>query len=187
MRGRLKIRHLGLGALVMIGAAVAVWWFFLRGGTAAATPSRFAVRAARRAYDGAPPVIPHRPFGGACTTCHAERARELPGEGVAPPNPHLHTAGMSAASRCQQCHVFKDSDDQHVASTFTGLRQVPRHGDRLYPHAPPVIPHATFMRESCLSCHDGPAARAEIRCTHPERTRCVQCHAARELPPFSRK
>ncbi len=46
------------------------------------------------------------------------------------------------------------------------------------PHylAPPVIPHQLLMRENCAACHTGPAAREEIRCTHPERVRCAQCH-----------
>jgi cytochrome c-type protein NapB len=32
------------------------------------------------------------------------------------------------------------------------------------------------MRENCTACHDGPAAREEIRTPHPERVRCRQCH-----------
>ena len=32
------------------------------------------------------------------------------------------------------------------------------------------------MRENCAACHDGPGAREEIRTSHPERTRCRQCH-----------
>jgi cytochrome c-type protein NapB len=32
------------------------------------------------------------------------------------------------------------------------------------------------MRENCAACHAGPAAREEIRTSHPERTRCRQCH-----------
>jgi hypothetical protein len=32
------------------------------------------------------------------------------------------------------------------------------------------------MRENCAACHTGPAAREEIRTTHPERIRCRQCH-----------
>ena len=32
------------------------------------------------------------------------------------------------------------------------------------------------MRENCLACHTGPAVRQEIATTHPERSRCRQCH-----------
>lgn len=134
-------------------------------------------RSERRAFDGAPPVIPHQPLGGSCTTCHAASAREVPGVGLAPPNPHLKTLGLSEASRCRQCHVFKTSAEVFSGNDFEGLAQNLRHGDRLYPHAPPVIPHQVFMREDCAACHAGEAARPEVKCSHAERTNCLQCHA----------
>lgn len=135
------------------------------------------VRADRRAYHGAPPVIPHPPLAASCTTCHGTTARDLPGLGVAPANPHQKTPGLSAAARCQQCHVFQTSSTQLVANAFQGLSTQLRRGDRLYPTAPPVMPHPLFMREACASCHTGPGIRPEIRCSHPERLNCIQCHA----------
>ena len=33
-----------------------------------------------------------------------------------------------------------------------------------------------IVRANCVACHSGPAAREEIRTTHPERVRCNQCH-----------
>lgn len=141
-----------------------------------ARKSEAAVRAARRAYDGAPPVIGHPPFGMDCITCHTAAGMSVPGAGFAPPMPHEHTAGLSAVSRCQQCHVFKNTDDLFAESTFDGLTQDLRPGKRLYDGAPPVLPHDVFLRENCQACHAGPAAREEIRCTHPERTHCGQCH-----------
>jgi cytochrome c-type protein NapB len=140
-------------------------------------PASTRTRALRRAYDGAPPVIPHVPFGPDCTFCHTAEGKDLSEMGFAPANPHLHTAGMSASSRCRQCHVFARTDRVLVASNFRGLPQVVRRGERAYPDAPPTIPHPVFMRESCNACHAGPAVRPEIRCTHPERMRCLQCHA----------
>jgi len=133
-------------------------------------------RAARRAYDGAPPVMPHQLFGAACGSCHTREGMAVDGVGFAPASPHAATAGMSAMSRCQQCHVLERSDTIWRESTFTGLRQDLRHGPRLHPLAPPVMPHDVFMRENCMACHTGPAAREEIRTSHPERTRCQQCH-----------
>jgi cytochrome c-type protein NapB len=65
---------------------------------------------------------------------------------------------------------------QFVETTFKGYAPSSVHGDRLYPGAPPVVPHWAFMRENCLACHAGPAARPEIRCTHADRTNCRQCH-----------
>jgi cytochrome c-type protein NapB len=173
-------RNLWIALAGVLVACVTGWaarHFFHRRGGEAVGSNRFQVRASRRAYDGAPPVIPHPPLGGACTTCHTTEARILPGVGIAPPNPHLHTEGMSASSRCQQCHVFTKSDGLFVETTFEGLAQLPRRGERMYPHAPPVIPHHDFMREDCNACHSGTAARKESQCSHPERARCLQCHA----------
>lgn len=148
------------------------------------------VRAERRLYDGAPPVIPHEPFGAQCTSCHGERGISVPGVGFSPPSPHGDTAGMGALAgvdqdgltvpgnviRCQQCHLFQRAEEPWVENEFVGLRQDLRRGERLYPLAPPVIPHKVFMRENCHACHAGPAAREEIRTDHPERPRCRQCH-----------
>lgn len=138
-----------------------------------------ATREDRRLFDGAPPVIPHADFGPRCTACHTERGMEVPDVGYAVPMPHDRTLGMSPKSRCTQCHAFKTSDDVFVATVFEPLRQAHRRRERLNALAPPTIPHPLLMRESCLACHDGPAAREEIRCSHPERTRCTQCHVPR--------
>ena len=137
--------------------------------------SSAAVRALRRAYDGAPPVIPHDPFGLSCITCHNERGMAVEGTGFAPPSPHGELTGGSL-SRCQQCHVFATTEGVFVESGFTGLKQDLSPGERPHYLAPPVIPHQLLMRENCAACHTSPAAREEIRCTHPERVRCAQCH-----------
>ena len=134
------------------------------------------VRASRRLYDGAPPVVPHENFGMTCVSCHNEQGMEVPDVGFAPPTPHEATDGMSAVSRCRQCHVFQQMVPAFVVNNFVGLEQDLRHGPRLNPLAPPTIPHKTFMRENCTACHSGTAAREEIRTPHPERQRCRQCH-----------
>jgi len=132
-----------------------------------------AERADGRAYDGAPPVIPHI-ASGACATCHDADGSEIAGVGVAPASPHGRADG--AFTRCRQCHVRPVTDTSFVASRFNGLPQGPWPGGRATPGAPPTIPHALQMRENCLTCHAGPASRVEIRTTHPERVRCRQCH-----------
>ncbi|MDX1388795.1 MAG: hypothetical protein R3344_06370 [Acidobacteriota bacterium] len=134
------------------------------------------VRAKRRAFDGAPPVIAHEDFGIGCGDCHDLQGMEVDGVGYAPPSPHAETTGLSDISRCRQCHVFSVTDEVFASNTFIGLEQDLRHGRRLNPVAPPTIPHKVFMRENCVACHSGPAAREEIRTSHPERTRCRQCH-----------
>jgi cytochrome c-type protein NapB len=133
-------------------------------------------RAAGRAYDGAPPTIPHDVQIGACTSCHDEDGSAIAGVGVAPASPHGAAAATGALRRCRQCHVPEQSRDVFVASVFTGLPQGPWRGARATPGAPPSIPHTLQLRENCLSCHAGPAARTEIRTSHPERRRCRQCH-----------
>lgn len=145
-------------------------------GREGATKTAASVRALRRAYDGAPPVIPHDPVGAACIQCHDEDGLAVPDLGFAPPCPHEATRGLSALSNCRQCHVYQATEAVFVANQFRGVPQDLRRGKRLNEFAPPVMPHPVFMRENCHACHDGPAAREEIRCPHPERTNCRQCH-----------
>lgn len=133
-------------------------------------------RAERRLFPGAPPVIPHPPLSGKCVTCHTPTGSARPPLGFAPANPHTKTPGMSDESRCKQCHVFQTTQEEFVASTFEPLRLESPHGPKAHSLAPPTIPHQHFIREDCSACHTGPASRPEIRCTHGERARCVQCH-----------
>ncbi len=149
-------------------------------GVEEATKTSATGRAERRLYDGAPPVIPHEDPGMECIQCHNATGVSVPGLGFAPATPHELTEGMSAMSRCRQCHVFRTEDAVFVANRFVGLAQDLRRGSRLYPGAPPVIPHSLQMRENCQACHTGPAAREEIRTSHPERARCEQCHVPRK-------
>lgn len=145
----------------------------------AAGKSSATARAARRAFDGAPPVIPHEPFGVACTNCHNDRGMAVKNLGFAPPTPHGDQI-FGALARCNQCHVFQEATTLFQENAFRGLAQDLRKGQRLNPVAPPVIPHQVLMRENCAACHTGPAAREEIRCSHPERVRCMQCHVEQQ-------
>lgn len=162
---------------VLAALAVAVVAFGIGACAGADDPrSPATVRAERRAFDGAPPVAPHDNFGMACVQCHNQRGIEVPDVGFAPPSPHEITEGMSATSRCVQCHVFQESTDVFVANSFVGIRQDLRSGRRLNDLAPPVMPHKLLMRENCAACHTGQSAREAIRTSHPERARCTQCH-----------
>lgn len=137
-----------------------------------------AARASRRAYDGAPPTIPH-PINQAgspeCMSCHDQGLRIR--EATAPMIPHRDL------SSCTQCHVVEESavpssgvaDPRDVPNGFSGLAS-PLAGPA-WSMAPPQIPHGTAMRESCLSCH-GPLGASAMRSTHPSRESCTQCHAA---------
>ncbi len=144
-------------------------------------PASFAVRAQRRAFDGAPPVIPHQPFGVNCVTCHTPTGKAIPTVGVAPANPHHGDARSGALENCRQCHLFSHTTTVYVANSFQGQLQRRHAAEQAHPTAPPVTPHSLSMRTNCLACHSGPAARPEILCTHAERTNCVQCHLAINL------
>lgn len=135
-------------------------------------------RAQRRAFEGAPPVIPHAidqrgPM--VCASCHAEGVN-IKGR-VARPMSHPFMMN------CTQCHVAVESpqpwqewrvDELPLASDFLGARSQDE-GGRAYEGAPPLIPHRAWMRQECMSCH-GPQGWPGIQTTHPERQSCQQCH-----------
>jgi nitrate reductase (cytochrome), electron transfer subunit len=125
-------------------------------------------RAKNRAYDGAPPTIPHpveAQSAASCLTCHGEGLKV--GDRIASRISHAHM------TNCTQCHV--EQSRVPVENAFAGVfRAGP--GGRASPGAPPTIPHHTWMRENCASCH-GLVTRSGIRTTHPWLTNCAQCHA----------
>lgn len=166
---------LALGAALTLGGCGDSAWTEVPG-VEGAQKTVAAKRAERRLYDGAPPVIPHDPQGAACSSCHNDRGVAAEGLGYAPPSPHIGSSVEGYTARCRQCHVFETSNDVFVANNFVGLPQNMRLGGQLNPISPPTIPHRILMRENCLACHTGPAVRQEIATTHPERTRCRQCH-----------
>ncbi|MCA9217491.1 MAG: hypothetical protein KDB27_30695 [Planctomycetales bacterium] len=131
------------------------------------------VRSSRRAYDGSPPVIPHKPLGATCVTCHTTTGTLVPNMTYAPANPHGNEGRLQ---NCRQCHLFQHDEGVFVNSDFVAVSQSMSKGDRLFPGAPPTIPHSLSMRSNCAACHCTQAARPEIRCSHPERANCVQCH-----------
>lgn len=139
---------------------------------------RLADRDRRRAYPGAPPVIPHRLTTAemrdmTCHTCHTRGGFVARFEAYAPPTPHPEL------SSCLQCHVPQREVPAFVPTTWETFRR-PEIRGAVLPDAPPPIPHGLQMRENCLACHGGPAAPPEIRTTHPERTNCRQCHVTRQ-------
>jgi cytochrome c-type protein NapB len=145
--------------------------------TAAQRAEDTARRRAHRAYDGAPPTIPHaidqRDVPG-CLTCHGEGMKL--GERVAPKISH------APYQSCAQCHVVSDSPRPLAeykgvpGNTFTGLASA-GHGGRAWNGAPPTMPHTTHMRTDCASCH-GPTGLPGLRTSHPQRQNCQQCHAS---------
>lgn len=129
---------------------------------------------ARRAYQGAPPIVPHpvdpQTIGGNdCLQCHATGDYVPQYETYAPIVPHPELLS------CSQCHVPVSTTDLFVESDWQ-TAAAPTLGGTPLLNSPPPIKHEPQMRENCLSCHAGPAAPLEIRVTHPERENCVQCH-----------
>lgn len=129
----------------------------------------------RRAYPGAPPVIPHeleseQGIGAkVCLSCHENGGYVPKFNAFAPVVPHPEFVN------CRQCHVPTATPSVFRTSSFRP-RERPAIGLSAMPDSPPMMPHDLQMRDNCLACHAGPAAPQEIRVTHPERSNCRQCH-----------
>ncbi|MCW5755576.1 MAG: hypothetical protein KIT24_12785 [Phycisphaeraceae bacterium] len=131
-------------------------------------------RASRRAFEGAPPTIPHpadQMTAASCMACH--------GEGLTINNVRAPRMSHPYMQSCTQCHVEQSASDHRQEAEFQNLfvglfSSGP--GQRAWEGAPPTIPHATFMREDCMACH-GPKGPEPIRTSHPWQTNCLQCHA----------
>lgn len=134
---------------------------------------------ARRAYLGAPPVIPHAIqdegiVGGAtCLTCHQNGGFVTKFNAYTPVVPHPEMLN------CRQCHVTANASNTFQDVEWQRITPPPLNNAAL-PGSPPPIPHALQMRENCLACHAGPGAVPELRVTHPERINCRQCHVLTE-------
>jgi cytochrome c-type protein NapB len=156
-----------------------------------------------RMYPGAPPRIPHGLSSeefrtGVCGTCHERGGYSRRFSAYVPVTPHPEWGmclqchlGEDAAmgqipatadpnARCSLCHGTSGGPPRAEASVtwrstvWTTLPSI------LRDQSPPPIPHELQSRGNCLACHSGPAAVAEIRSPHPERTNCRQCHVGLE-------
>lgn len=132
-----------------------------------------AKRQENRAFNGAPPTVPHpidQMSAQACLACH--------GEGWQASGMRASRMSHPFLAECTQCHVESKPSHQMASlfrqSNFVGL-PAPTKGSRAYPGAPPQIPHTTWMRSDCQSCH-GPSGPLGLRTTHPWRQECQQCH-----------
>jgi cytochrome c-type protein NapB len=134
----------------------------------------------RRAYEGAPPVVPHGMVAKAqsdCLACHRDGA-VMPAGQVAPRMSHQEYV------MCTQCHATDVGAPQNdalldtplVGTSWQGLRADGLGGERAWEGAPPLVPHSLQAREDCMSCH-GPYGQVALRTSHPERANCEQCHA----------
>ena len=159
-------------------------------------------RAARRAYDGAPPAVPHpidQLASDHCLACHGEGLRSESLRAGKMPHPFY--------ASCTQCHVEQNAsyaeasatyenafvgravpaDDRNVAAkasraaSYTAwMREALQNRDPAVDWVPPVVPHAIWMREDCLSCH-GRTAAPGMECSHPWLVNCMRCHGESPL------
>jgi nitrate reductase (cytochrome), electron transfer subunit len=130
----------------------------------------------RRAYGGAPPVIPHALANDmsigdkSCLQCHATGGYSPEMQAYTPVVPHPELLS------CTSCHVpvlddeslFRENDWQPAVGALLAAPA--------FDGAPPPMPHGLQMRENCAACHAGPAAPPEIATTHADRASCTQCH-----------
>lgn len=132
------------------------------------------LREQNRAFNGAPPTVPHsidQMSTQACMACH--------GEGIKTESLRASKISHQFLNNCTQCHV--ENDPRHMLASlfrensFIGL-PAPTGGPRAFEGAPPMIPHSTWMRVDCMSCHGFTGVQG-IRSTHPWRKNCQQCHA----------
>jgi cytochrome c-type protein NapB len=147
-------------------------------------------RAQNRAFAGAPPTVPHpvKQTGDlACAACHTDGV-QVRGRTASPMSHEFLT-------NCTQCHVPSNAPGPLDPSltgtmsednTFAGLDE-PTGGDTAWYGAPPQIPHQTWMRSECSSCH-GSLGAPGMKSTHPWRQNCQQCHAPsselnQDMPP----
>lgn len=145
-------------------------------------------REARRAFDTAPPVVPHAidehdPM--ACVACHSPGNSRMIGSRLTPEMSHPYLTS------CTQCHVPAHGQHELVTApnesgtalaagnSFIGQQTIP-HGTIAYQGAPPVLPHPVWMRQNCLACH-GEGRPSAIQTSHPQRQNCLQCHAENHI------
>ncbi len=140
----------------------------------------------RRAYPGAPPVIPHpteenHSMGGKdCLQCHQNGGYVDEYKAFAPISPHTDYVN------CKQCHVPVKSKGVFKPNYWNKI-DAPETKQQALLGSPPIIPHSLEMRNNCLACHGGPSAPKEIRVTHPNRVNCRQCHALNDNANTSTK
>lgn len=134
----------------------------------------------RRAYPGAPPVVPH-PVDPeinrtqACNVCHEKGGFTPRFNAYVPVTPHPQYRN------CLQCHAQTAQNQVSgvfVESDWLSVRPPVLHRPAL-PGNPPPMPHGLQLRDNCLACHAGPAAIAPVRTGHPDRLNCQQCHVPR--------
>ncbi len=135
----------------------------------------------RRAYPGAPPIIPHPVANDGviaydCLSCHRDGGFVPEYNAYSPVTPHPDF------ENCRQCHVPQLVETMFVQTDWA-VPEPPKRGRQSIAGGPLQLPHSLHLRSDCKSCHVGPQAVVEIRSSHPERENCQQCHVPQEECP----
>jgi len=148
-------------------------------------------RSILRAYDGAPPQVPHSTTQTAyskCLICHEkgftlkdEQSEGINDRVVGPIVPHPNWVN------CVQCHVPQNTEKKFVKSTFEPYRITrikPKPDPSVDPAEnsgpPPQMPHAMQNRENCKVCHASSTGSLAIKSPHGDRDGCQYCHMESE-------
>ena len=129
----------------------------------------------RRAYPGAPPLIPHpvepdiANENKRCLACHLKGGYVAKWEAFTPVTPHPEKIS------CGQCHLGVQDEGVFKRATWKKINP-PELARAALADSPHPIPHGLQMRENCIACHATPATPEKIRSDHPERINCLQCH-----------
>ncbi len=108
------------------------------------------------------------PFYSSCTQCHVEQHAKFAIESATYENTFAGVAAPTHSGRAGR----GDAPAVPLTTWMLGALQ------NMNPAAdwvPPVIPHTTWMRNDCLSCH-GRTAAPGMESTHPWLDNCMRCH-----------
>ena len=139
-------------------------------------------RAQIRAYEGAPPVIPHSILKSAklnCLACHLKGAVYEPdSEILGKKNAVAKITPHPTWENCLQCHVVQENaplfhknnfKTYHLAYT---MKTTAMEGE----NPPPGMPHQMQNRENCRVCHLSKTANNVIVPKHKITGECEVCH-----------
>lgn len=125
-----------------------------------------------RAYDGAPPRIPHPVQPNiayiSCNNCHHVGSHHGPN--------NLH----KDQENCYQCHVPITTDSLFKRNEYVGYFNYEKQ-DRAQPLGPPYIPHRVQDRQKCHICHTADGSQEALKPRHGHLENCTGCHVQRQM------
>jgi len=143
-------------------------------------------RESLRAYEGAPPVIPHsinRTTSDYCLVCH-EKGVIFEAEAVVmnQKNAQAKITPHPQWVNCIQCHGLRIDDSKFRKNKFMPYRitSTPFTKTKDNEGTPPAMPHMLQNHDNCIVCHLSKTAYATIIPEHGETEGCPLCHQQNE-------